>query len=147
MNANNIDTVINFAAQSHVCNSYSNPIQYTKDNVLGTHTLLDCCFKYNLKTDNIKKFIHISTDEVYGESDLGEEKKMEQSVLEVPLKVNATLSQPIVNLSKLLRLNVGNTIEIPISDKIDVYVEDIKMFNGDLGEYKGSAAVNIKKRI
>ena len=35
---------------------------------------------------------------------------MEQAVLEVPLKVNATLSQPIVNLSKLLRLNVGNTL-------------------------------------
>ena len=72
---------------------------------------------------------------------------MEQAVLEVPLKVNAALSQPIVNLSELLRLNVGNTLEIPISDKIDVYVEDIKMFNGDLGEYKGNSAVNIKKRI
>ena len=44
-------------------------------------------------------------------------------------------------------VKVGDTIQIPISDKIDVYVEDIKMFNGDLGEYKGSAAVNIKKRI
>ena len=43
---------------------------------------------------------------------------MEEAVLEVPLKVNATLSEPIVNLSKLLRLNVGNTLEIPISDKI-----------------------------
>ena len=72
---------------------------------------------------------------------------MEQAVLEVPLKVNATLSQPIVNLSELLRLNVGNTLEIPISDKIDVYVENFKMFNGDLGEYKGNSAVNIKKRI
>ena len=50
-------------------------------------------------------------------------------------------------LSKLLRLNVGNTLEIPISDKIDVYVEEIKMFNGDLGEYKGNSAVNVKKRI
>ena len=76
------------------------------------------------------------------------EEKMEEAVLEVPLKVNATLSEPIVNLSKLLRLNVGNiSLEIPISDKIDVYVEDIKMFNGDLGEYKGNSAVNVKKRI
>ena len=81
------------------------------------------------------------------EDDKSWRERMEQAVLEVPLKVNATLSQPIVNLSKLLRLNVGNTIEIPISDKIDVYVEDIKMFNGDLGEYKGNSAVNVKKRI
>ena len=81
------------------------------------------------------------------EDDKSWREKMEEAVLEVPLKVNATLSEPIVNLSKLLRLNVGNTLEIPISDKIDVYVEDIKMFNGDLGEYKGNSAVNVKKRI
>ena len=36
-----IDTVIHFAAQSHVDNSFSNPIQYTKDNILGTHILLE----------------------------------------------------------------------------------------------------------
>jgi len=81
------------------------------------------------------------------EDDKSWREKMEQAVLEVPLKVNATLSEPIVNLSKLLRLNVGNTLEIPISDKIDVYVENIKMFNGDLGEYKGNSAVNVKKRV
>ena len=53
----------------------------------------------------------------------------------------------MVNIAKLLRVKVGDTIQIRVSDKIDVYVEDIKMLNGDLGEYKGSAAVNIKKRI
>ena len=53
----------------------------------------------------------------------------------------------MVNMSKLLRVNVGDTIRIPVSDKIDVFVEDIKMFNGDLGEFKGNAAVNIKKRL
>ena len=79
--SNNVNIVVNFAAQSHVCNSFSNPIQYTKDNVLGTHTLLDCCYNYNIKTNNIKKFIHISRDEVYGESELNENKKIEQSVL------------------------------------------------------------------
>ena len=61
--------------------------------------------------------------------------------------VSGRSPSPIVNLSNLLRLNVGNTLEIPISDKIDVYVEDVKMFNGDLGELKGNSAVNIKKRI
>ena len=78
---NKIDMVINFAAQSHVCNSFSNPLQYTRDNILGTHILLDCCYKYNNETNNIKKFIHISTDEVYGESNLNEDKKIEQSIL------------------------------------------------------------------
>tara|TARA_B110001469_G_scaffold123181_1_gene134834 strand:- start:1093 stop:2061 length:969 start_codon:yes stop_codon:yes gene_type:complete len=59
-----IDTIIHFAAQSHVDNSFSNPLQYTKDNILGTHTLLECTRLYA----KIEKFIHVSTDEVYGES-------------------------------------------------------------------------------
>jgi dTDP-glucose 4,6-dehydratase/UDP-glucose 4,6-dehydratase len=74
-----IDTVIHFAAQSHVQNSFDNALQYTHDNVVGTHTLLEACRKYG----KIEKFIHISTDEVYGESMLteNEEKKHEGSVL------------------------------------------------------------------
>tara|TARA_Y200000002_G_C22676827_1_gene662447 strand:+ start:364 stop:1323 length:960 start_codon:yes stop_codon:yes gene_type:complete len=64
LNTYNIDTIIHFAAQSHVDNSFSNPIQYTKDNILGTHNLLECVREYR----KIKKFIHVSTDEVYGES-------------------------------------------------------------------------------
>jgi dTDP-glucose 4,6-dehydratase len=75
----NIDTVIHFAAQSHVQNSFEDSLKYTYDNILGTHTLLESCRKYG----QIKKFIHISTDEVYGESMLSddEEKKDEQSIL------------------------------------------------------------------
>ena len=59
-----IDTIIHFAAQSHVDNSFSNPIQYTQDNIVGTHILLESVRKYG----KIIKFIHVSTDEVYGES-------------------------------------------------------------------------------
>ena len=74
-----IDTVIHFAAQSHVQNSFDDALQYTNDNVVGTHTLLEACRKYG----KIQRFIHISTDEVYGESMISEneEKKNEGSVL------------------------------------------------------------------
>ncbi len=74
-----IDTVVHFAAQSHVQHSFEDSLKYTYDNILGTHTLLESCRKYG----KIKKFIHISTDEVYGESLLSddEEKKNEQSIL------------------------------------------------------------------
>ena len=74
-----IDTVVHFAAQSHVQNSFDNALQYTHDNVVGTHTLLEACRKYG----KINKFIHISTDEVYGESMISEneEKKHEGSIL------------------------------------------------------------------
>ena len=74
-----IDNVIHFAAQSHVQNSFDNALQYTHDNVVGTHTLLESCRKYG----KIQRFIHISTDEVYGESMIteNEEKKHEGSIL------------------------------------------------------------------
>ena len=74
-----IDTVIHFAAQSHVQTSFTDSLQYTQDNVIGTHTLLECCRLYG----KITRFVHVSTDEVYGESllDIKENKKTEQSVL------------------------------------------------------------------
>ena len=79
LNIYKIDTVIHFAAQSHVQNSFEDALQYTHDNVQGTHTLLEACRKYG----KIGCFIHISTDEVYGESMLNEneEKKNENSIL------------------------------------------------------------------
>ena len=75
----NIDTVIHFAAQSHVQNSFEDALQYTNDNILGTHTLLEACRKYN----KIVKFIHVSTDEVYGESLIldNEQRKTEGTLL------------------------------------------------------------------
>jgi len=74
-----IDYIIHFAAQSHVQNSFEDSLQYTKDNIEGTHTLLEVCRRYK----NIKKFIHVSTDEVYGESMIEEDenKKTENSIL------------------------------------------------------------------
>lgn len=62
-----INNVVHFAAQSHVDNSFFNSIAFTKTNVLGTHVLLETVRIYNNETNKLEKFIHISTDEVYGE--------------------------------------------------------------------------------
>ena len=77
---NEITHIIHFAAQSHVQNSFNDSLQYTRDNILGTHNLLEINRLYN---PNLIKFIHVSTDEVYGESmiDIDEKHKTEQSVL------------------------------------------------------------------
>lgn len=77
LNEYNIDTIINFAAQTHVDNSFGNSLQFTSDNVNGTHNLLECCREYN----KIKKFIHISTDEIYGEVDINDSPCTEKSLL------------------------------------------------------------------
>jgi len=61
-----IDVVYHFAAESHVDNSIKGPFLFTETNVLGTHVLLEAA-----KQNKIKKFIHISTDEVYGSIEKG----------------------------------------------------------------------------
>jgi len=78
LTTNNIDTIIHFAAQTHVEYSFNNSLDYTNDNIYGTHILLECCRIYG----KIEKFIHMSTDEVYGESLFDDTiKKDENSIL------------------------------------------------------------------
>ncbi|MDU2112090.1 MAG: dTDP-glucose 4,6-dehydratase, partial [Clostridiales bacterium] len=54
--------VVNFAAESHVDRSISNPEVFLETNIRGTSVLLECCKKYN-----VKRYHQISTDEVYGD--------------------------------------------------------------------------------
>jgi len=72
----NIDTIFHFAAQSHVDLSFGNSYQFTDTNVYGTHVLLECA-----KSVGIKKFVHISTDEVYGEVEDDGDDLFETSIL------------------------------------------------------------------
>lgn len=58
---NNITHVYHLAAYTHVDHSFGNALIYTKNNVIGTQTLLEV-----MKLYPVKKFIHMSTDEVYG---------------------------------------------------------------------------------
>ncbi|KAJ7564472.1 hypothetical protein O6H91_02G018400 [Diphasiastrum complanatum] len=60
-----IDTIMHFAAQTHVDNSFGNSFEFTKNNIYGTHVLLEAC----KVTGSIQRFIHVSTDEVYGETE------------------------------------------------------------------------------
>lgn len=61
----NPNVIIHLAAESHVDESFSNSLKFTHTNVVGTHTLLECARLYG----KIEKFIHMSTDEVYGSID------------------------------------------------------------------------------
>ena len=70
-----IDTVLHFAAHTHVDLSFGNSLAFTLNNTYGTHVLLEACRSYG----DIKRFINVSTDEVYGES---LSKAREDSVLE-----------------------------------------------------------------
>lgn len=56
------DTVVNFAAESHVDRSIANPQIFLETNIIGTSVLMDACLKYE-----VNRFHQISTDEVYGD--------------------------------------------------------------------------------
>jgi dTDP-glucose 4,6-dehydratase len=80
LQSHSVTHVVHFAAQSHVQNSFGESLQYTRDNVMGTHNLLEAARLYG----SVKRFVHVSTDEVYGESMIHDTKtdcKTESSVL------------------------------------------------------------------
>ncbi len=62
-----VDIVVHFAAESHVDRSIIDPSSFIRTNVLGTQVLLDAALK-----NKVKKFHHVSTDEVYGSLELKE---------------------------------------------------------------------------
>lgn len=77
-----VDYVVNFAAESHVDRSILDPRPFIVTNVEGTQTLLEACMQ-----KDIEKFVHISTDEVYGE--LGDTGKFTE---DMPLLPNSPYS-------------------------------------------------------
>ncbi len=56
-----VDTIVHFAAESHVDRSIDGPSTFVETNVLGTQVLLDAA-----RTHGVARFVHVSTDEVYG---------------------------------------------------------------------------------
>lgn len=89
---NNIDTIVNFAAETHVDRSIADPGQFVHSNIVGVQTLLEISRKYNLK------FIQMSTDEVYGE--LGETGKFVETL---PLLPNSPYSASKASADLIIR--------------------------------------------
>ena len=103
-----ITHIIHFAAQSHVQNSFSDSLKYTADNVLGTHNLLEI---NRLHNPHLLKFIHVSTDEVYGESKPIKDElyKTENSILCPTNPYAATKSN-----AELLAQSYSHSFNLPI---------------------------------
>ena len=70
--------LVHFAANTHVPTSFLNPLEFTADNVQGTHTLLECCRVYG----KLARILVVSTDEVYGDQ------AHEPATEETPLRPN-----------------------------------------------------------
>jgi dTDP-glucose 4,6-dehydratase len=68
-----IDCIVHFAAESHVDRSIDDPSLFIRSNVLGTHVLLSAALKYK-----VKRFHHVSTDEVFGSIPLNSNKQFNE---------------------------------------------------------------------
>lgn len=69
-----IDTVVHFAAESHVDRSIMNPSDFVVTNVVGTQVLLDSALK-----TSVKRFHHVSSDEVFGALELNSDTRFSES--------------------------------------------------------------------
>ncbi len=74
-----VDAIVNFAAESHVDRSITEPETFIKTNVLGTQVLLDAAARHK-----IKRFYQVSTDEVYGASELDSEVRFNEDSILAP---------------------------------------------------------------
>ena len=98
------DYIVHFAAESHVDRSIEDPQIFIKTNIIGTQVLLDAAKKHD-----IKKFLQVSTDEVYGS--LGKEGYFTE---ESPLQANSPYSASKAGADLMVRA-YGETFGLPIN--------------------------------
>ena len=72
------DVVVHFAAESHNDNSLRDPSPFLHTNIVGTFTLLEACRKHDTR------FHHVSTDEVFGDLEIGAETKFDENTAYAP---------------------------------------------------------------
>lgn len=100
------DFVIHFAAESHVDRSITNPGIFVQTNVVGTQVLLDAAREYG-----INKFIHVSTDEVYGDLEFNPTTFFTE---ETPIMPNSPYSASKASSDLLVR-SYHETFNLPIN--------------------------------
>lgn len=74
-----VETIVHFAAESHVDRSIVGPQVFIKTNILGTQILLDSALRYK-----VKHFHHVSTDEVFGSLEISSRRKFDENTLYDP---------------------------------------------------------------
>ena len=89
-----VDYVVNFAAETHVDRSILEPSPFLTTNIMGTQVLLEAC-----RNTAVKRFVHISTDEVYGSLETDEGKFTE----DLPLLPNSPYSASKASADLLVR--------------------------------------------
>ena len=100
------DTVVNFAAETHVDRSIENPSAFTMTNIVGTQTLLDACKKHK-----VSRYHQVSTDEVYGDLGLDNDNKFTEST---PIQPNCPYAASKAAADLLVRAYY-ETFKMPVT--------------------------------
>ena len=101
------DIVVNFAAESHVDRSITNPEIFLRTNIMGTQVLMDACRKYG-----ITRYHQVSTDEVYG--DLPLDRPDLFFTEETPIHASSPYSASKAS-ADLIVLAYSRTFKLPVS--------------------------------
>lgn len=101
-----VDTIVHFAAESHVDRSILEPAAFIKTNVLGTQILLDAALK-----EGVKRFHHVSTDEVFGALPLDTKDKFNE---DTPYNPHSPYSASKAASDHLVRA-YGDTFDLPFT--------------------------------
>ncbi len=99
-----VDVIINFAAETHVDRSISNPKPFIETNILGTYSLLEA------SKNNEKLFIHISTDEIYGDLEIEQKPFTELDNLKPSNPYSATKASADLLVQAYVRTYKNNCI-------------------------------------
>lgn len=100
------DYIINTAAETHVGNSITDSDDFVKSNINGVHNILELIRNYRQENSSVPTLIHFSTDEVYGDIDVGEH--TEQDLLKPSNPYSATKAA-----ADMLVLAWARTYKIP----------------------------------
>jgi dTDP-glucose 4,6-dehydratase len=89
---NNIDTIVHFAAETHVDRSLSDPNSFVESNIIGTYNLIQKCIGSNIR------FHLVSTDEVYGDTinNIEPSKEEDQIISSSPYSASKAASEQLV---------------------------------------------------
>lgn len=102
-----VDIVVHFAAESHVDRSITGPAVFVMTNVVGTQVLLDAAVKHN-----IKRFHHVSTDEVFGSLELESLNKFNERTIYDPRSPYAVSKAASDHLVRSYNITYGLPITI-----------------------------------
>ena len=73
--------------------------------------------------------------------------EMEKTVLEIPLRIKAKLSEPKLSMKTLINLKQGDVFPIQIGEGVEILMDEELLFRGEIGEVSGQAAINLTSRI